>query len=473
MLQFCTSMSAKDYFEDITPSEADGAATSTSRQAASETGNSAIPIRVSSDAPQRGIRSISVSRPRARVGGDMRGGTSTSNFEQDAPSPVRRRSRWWLWGLAALCVVAIGSLGLFAFRTTTVTIVARSQPVMLDASSTFTAYPEATAAIGTLAYAVQTSEIEDSEVVPSSGTTHVETKASGSITVYNNYSASGVRLIKNTRFETPDGFIFRTPSEVVIPGKKGSVPGQVTITVVADAVGEVYNIGPIDKFSVPGLKSSPDMYAGVYAKSTAAFSGGFSGDQPAVAPGAMDTALAAVRGRLESKAKAAASALSSGTSVVFPDTIMITYQELPNTTEAGGGVRIHEKAVIRVPVFPADMLAKTVARSVSADAEDAAIKLVPGSGFTARLDSASSTIGVDPIVLIATGDATIVWIVDTNALKTALAGRDQDAFQGIVNQFPGVQEARARIEPFWKHTFPTDPSSIEITVDEGTAGTGR
>ncbi len=463
-------MSAKDYFEDIVPSDADKGATPPSRQSAQEEGRDSIPIRIA-DAPQRGIRNIPVSRPRTRVGGDMRGGAP--RLEQDGLEPEPRRSRWWLWGLAAVCVLALGSLGLFAFRATTVTIIARSHSVMLDESSTFTAYPEATAATGTLSYAVQTSELEDSEVVPSSGTTHVETKASGSITVYNSYSASSVKLIKNTRFETPDGLIFRTPSEVVIPGKKGSVPGQVTVMVVADAVGEKYNVGPIGKFTVPGLTSSPDMYTGVYAKSAAAFSGGFSGDQPAVAPGAMDTALAAVRGRLEDKARAAVSALSNDTTIVFPDTAVITYQELPNTAEAGGGVRIHEKAIITTPVFPTSMLAKTVARSVSADAEYAAVTLVPGTGFAARLDSASSTIGVDPITLALTGNATIVWIVDTDALKAALVGRDQDAFQGIVNQFPGVQEASARIEPFWKHVFPADPSAITITIDEGAGGASR
>ena len=90
-------------------------------------------------------------------------------------------------------------------------------------------------------------------------------KASGSITVYNNYSTASVKLIKNTRFQTPAGLIFRVPADVVIPGKQGSTPGQVTVTVFADQVGQQYNIGPTPRLTVPGLQSNAAMYAQIYA----------------------------------------------------------------------------------------------------------------------------------------------------------------------------------------------------------------
>jgi hypothetical protein len=71
---------------------------------------------------------------------------------------------------------------------------------------------------------------------------------------------------------------------------------------------------------------------------------------------------------------------------------------------------------------------------------------------------------VDPLKFTLTGKALLVWEVDAAALASALAGRDSDAFQTIVDGFPGVQEAHARIEPLWKKTFPAEASDIKISV---------
>lgn len=459
---------AKDYFQDITPPEGGPPAPRPAPLSSSDSDDVAeIPIRTAEApaAPPRGIRNISAprARPPARVGrmDDLR--ESPSIFGGEPPPHPPRRSRWWLWGLAAICILALGGLSLFAFRATTVSVIPKSHTVVFDETSTFTAYPAASAATGTLSYTVQISDLEDSEVVPSQGTTHAETKASGSIIVYNNYSASSVKLIKNTRFETPDGLVFRVPAEVLIPGKKGTAPGSVSITVVADKAGDKYNVGPIAKFTLPGLKSSPDMYATVYAKSTTAFTGGFIGDRPAVAPGALEKALSSVRARLESKARAAGGARGDS-AVVFPELMRITYQELPNTTEAGGGVRIHEKAHVVMPVFPAAAFAQTVAKAVSADAEGAPIKIVAGKDFGAHTANTSSALGAGPVNFTLTGQAELVWEVDVEALAQALAGRDSQAFQTIVNGFSGIQEAHARIEPFWKTSFPGNAADIKVDV---------
>jgi len=283
----------KDYFQDITPpdenmNERPEPPAPVPSDDPSEEGNQ-IPIRVAASEP-RGIRSITSSRsPRSRMGGDMRPDTPPTFPSLSGVPRVRRaRSRWWMWGAAGLALIVVIALVLFAFRPTTVTVTPRSHTIVLTNATSFTAYPAASAASGTLAYTVQTADIEDSAVVPVSGTTTTAAaKASGSITVYNNYSASSVKLVKTTRFATPDGLIFRAPADVVIPGKSSSGPGSVQITVIADQTGSQYNIGPVAKFTVPGLQSNAPMYAGVYAKSSAPMTGGSSGvSGPGVDPAA-------------------------------------------------------------------------------------------------------------------------------------------------------------------------------------------
>ncbi len=396
----------------------------------------------------------------------LRPRSAEQDTDTDGYEPPRRLrssySKYVLWGAAALGVVAVGVVAMLAFRPTTITVVPRSQAVTFDQSVRMTAYPAASAASGALAYTVQTVDLEDSEVVPTTGTEHADSKASGTITVYNTYSAQSVRLIKSTRFASPSGLIFRVPNDVVVPGKKGSVPGQVAVTVIADASGDSYNVASADHWTVPGLKSSPAMYAGVYASSAQAMSGGFSGDRPSFAPGALEAAIAEIRGRLADKALAAISVATS--SVAIPGLMSVMYQSLPSTNEAGGGARVHESAHVEVPVFSMSALASSVAQNVSADAS-ANATLTFSKGFVASFTDPSVVLSSgQPFQFSMSGTGMLVWNVDTQALTQALSGRDTVAFQTIITGFPAIQEAHARFEPFWNSHFPTDPSKIKVEL---------
>jgi hypothetical protein len=114
--------------------------------------------------------------------------------------------------------------------------------------------------------------------------------------------------------------------------------------------------------------------------------------------------------------------------------------------------------------MPSDVFASIVAQTVSANAESGSIQLVPGVDFKITSQDASSTLGTDPISFALSGRAHLVWQVDEAALASALAGRSSDAFQIIVSNFPGVESAHARIEPFWESTFPSKAADIHIIM---------
>ena len=460
---------ANDYFKDILP------APGSSNQPPAPKANDNTPVgsgqaqsKSSQGSVERSIRNISVSpRQRPRVGtSDMREVPAGMASTVDARQPQGSRRRPWIWVIAVVSVIVLAVLALFAFRSTTVTVIPRSHAVVLDQTSKFTAYPALGAAAGSLTYTVVANDIEDSAVVQSKGKERAEERASGTVEVFNEYSSASVRLIKNTRFATPNGLVFRVPASVVVPGKTGTKPGSAKITIFADQAGPEYNIGPVERFTLPGLKTSPAMYAKVYARSSASMTGGFVGDRPIVLPSALESARAEIRGRLESKARDGARALSSSTSAVFTYLMQIAYESLPFSTEAGGDVRIHERARVLVPVFPALELSQAVARVAGADAENASVMLVKIDKLAAKRSSSASSIslGKDPFDFSISGTAQIVWNVDAAALSSALAGRDNSAFQEIVNGFSSIQEARARIEPFWKSTFPSDASDINIEL---------
>ena len=195
--------------------------------------------------------------------------------------------------------------------------------------------------------------------------------------------------------------------------------------------------------------------------------GGFVGDRPAVESGAMQAAQAAIRTRIAQKIHDQIAARTEA--IVIPDLVRITFNSEPGTAEAGGGVRIHEKAHVEMPVFPKEAYAKAIASLVSADAEEASIEIVPGEGYaSSAVKSTAVDLGKEPLTFKLSGQVLVVWQVDTEALAKALAGIHETVFQNVVTTFSSIQEAHARIEPFWKSTFPSDSAKIKIIVEKPT-----
>ena len=120
-----------------------------------------------------------------------------------------------------------------------------------------------------LSYEIMTIEETSSKKIAATGREEIEEKASGRIVIFNDFNTSSQRLIKNTRFETSEGLIYRINKSVVVPGQKTEdgekVPGSVEVTVYADEAGEGFNIGLMD-FTIPGFKGSP-RFAKFYARS--------------------------------------------------------------------------------------------------------------------------------------------------------------------------------------------------------------
>ena len=77
-----------------------------------------------------------------------------------------------------------------------------------------------------VAFEVMTLEAEGERQVTATGEEEVSEQATGEIEIRNS-SDSSERLIKNTRFESPDVIIYRITESVVVPAASGGNPGSV------------------------------------------------------------------------------------------------------------------------------------------------------------------------------------------------------------------------------------------------------
>lgn len=109
----------------------------------------------------------------------------------------------------------------------------------------------------------------------------VSIKAKGTITIYNAYSTASQALVATTRFQAPDGKIFRIDKAVVVPGATNEggklIPAHIDAPVTADLPGPLYNVSS-SKLTVPGFAGTP-KHDGFYGVISEPLTGGFSGER--------------------------------------------------------------------------------------------------------------------------------------------------------------------------------------------------
>ena len=383
--------------------------------------------------------------------------------EEMYPRPRRRRSRRFLYVvLAVLAVCALfGILISTVFAGATIVAYPRVEKVSLPA--TLLAQPNAP--IGILPYQTISVTRSASVSVPASGTKKVSRPASGVLTVSNNFSSASQRLIANTRFEAQDGKIYRIRDSITVPGGSTAKPGTASATVYADSAGPDYNKSAGAVFTIPGFKGDP-RYSKFSATAEGAISGGFTGDEPAIADSDLAAAKTALQQKLDADARAAAAAGIPEGSLAIPGALEISFMDLTQTPGANKTATLSQSAsAIGIIVRQGD-LAGAIAK-IEVDKYQGEPVLF-GDVSNMEISLATTSKRQDgTITLTLKGKATLVWQFDKIALVMALLGKGKNEFQTAVRSFqPAIKKADASIRPFWHGTFPSDINKISIKVEE-------
>lgn len=377
------------------------------------------------------------------------------------------RGRLILWGgiIIVACIV-IGAAVSFVFAGASVTVYPRTASVAPPTS----VLAGLNAPVGSLAFKRITFSEEASKTVAANGTTAASTSAQGTVTIYNTYGTASQELVANTRFEAPDGKIYRIHQGVVVPGTTknadGSVKaGTITATIYADAAGADYNKTSETRFTIPGFKNTA-RYTKFYAIAPS-ISGGFVGTQPAVSQTDLALAQTDLKSQLQNKIDSGVASHVPDGYLLVPGTMSAVYDDLKNTAAGTNSAALSQTVTINEAVVASQDLASAIARlgvqgynGESVDfANPSGITLSVASG-TPYTDSATSlTIGLS-------GNANLVWQFDEGAVQQALAGKPKSQFDQIISTFaPGIAKATASLRPFWKTTFPENPSDIKIKTE--------
>ena len=371
----------------------------------------------------------------------------------------KRGSKFGIWLIAGAAVLVLLIAAVFVFSGATVTIEPRQKNIKVDI--------EAVAKnSGELAYETIAVGGVKTVYLQATGESKVEKKASGTIIVYNNYSSAPQRLIKNTRFETPTGLVYRIDKSIIVPGTRVEsgkiIPGSVETTVFADLPGPNYNIG-LNDFTVPGFKGTP-RYEGFYARSKTTMAGGFIGNVPTAPEDKMNEAYASAEAELKQELTQKINAQKPDTFVWYPSALLFESVRQVPTAGTGSMIALSVNATSTAVVFSKSVLSNYIAEHsvTDYDKEPVSIDKLGDLIFTPRF-SVEANVG-DPIPFSLTGDATIIWQFDSAQLKSDLAGKNKKDIFSIIANYRGVARVSAVIRPFWKSQFPDNPNKIKIDI---------
>lgn len=357
--------------------------------------------------------------------------------------------------ITVVLIVAASFAALSYFSTAKVEVTANTVSAAVQGPFT------ASKTTGDLPYEIITAQKIASQSVKGTGTKTVNSFASGTITIYNAQSKSQ-KLITNTRFATTDGLIFRIRQAVTVPGGTATKPGSVQAKVYADKAGDSYNIAATS-FTIPGFAGTP-LAEKIYARSSAAMTGGASGTVPVVDAASEAQAQMALIKALEPELKTALENQIPSGYILIPGSATTTFQELtPEVGATAGQVDIKEQGTISAVVFPNTALAKTIAASVTAlGYQGEPVSLLEGTKLELIMAQFPS-LEADSFSFTLAGTAQLGYVIDPTRIAAAVAGKTRAAAEVALGNYPEIKRAFIVLRPFWRQEFPQDPASITVT----------
>lgn len=389
-----------------------------------------------------------------------------SAVSPDAPLTLERRRGQFPLGtlVVVLFIIAVSAGALFYFSNALVKITPQTYTATLT-DTPFTSSFDA----GELPFQVITVQKVASQSVTSSGTKSVSASAQGTITITNSQNTVQ-KLITNTRFQTATGLVFRIHAPVNVPAAKGPTPGSITAVAYADKPGSEYNVGPTD-FTLPGL-SGTAQFTKVVAKSSAPMSGGASGNEPSVTPAIESATRTALMDSLAKDLSETIVAQVPEGYILLKGATVVSYAQMPTTLATdSSNVDVKEQGTMRGITLPSTALAKAIAVSVLSTAyKGEAVTLGSTANLVLKPTSTLPNSGDPNFSFTLSGTVPLISKVQSTRISAAIAGKTRSDAQAILKQYPEVEQALLILRPFWRGTFPSDPSQIHVELVPSVGG---
>ena len=302
-----------------------------------------------------------------------------------------------------------------------------------------------------------------SKTFAASGDKEVFQKAEGEITIYNNFSVAPQNLVATTRFQTPEGLVFRILKAVTVPGKVkvGSEfkPSETKVKVIADRAGEEYNIEPTE-FKIPGFLGSP-KYQGFYAKSFSNFSGGFVGRSSFVTKEDLKKSDDEVRQEAISDIKKELASLKDFK--ILEEVLEIETEKMPDSANAGDLVKefkVSLKAKARVLAFKESDVIDLISQYISNSQN---VKIIR-NGLSISYNEPKLDKEKMELSFKLTSWGKTAENIDKEKIVAGILGKKIPQIKAHLGNLKEIESAQVLLSPFWVKTAPKDRDKVKVEI---------
>lgn len=373
--------------------------------------------------------------------------------------------------LVILGVVSVILLGIIIYVSTgsaTIDITPHKQPLdiqlKVSASDKFSVVD-----VGTNKIPGQLFNVEKSanQTFQATGEKEVAQKARGTITVYNEYGTATQVLIATTRFQTPEGLIFRTLKGIVVPGTTvvggKIIPGIMKVEVIADKPGQSYNI-LASKFGIPAFSEKGDTvrYEKVYGKSDEPMKGGAIGQAKVVTDVDFNTAKKTLSDQVTKDVQDSLKNQIAGLKVVNTSAIKLKEPEsTAKIDEAADSFTMTVGGSIKTVGFKEDDLKNLIKQYVDKTQNLTVIPEKLTISYSNILLDDNSGILTFTVGVKGSGYAKI----DAEKIKTDLSGKNEQQIKDYFKEATGVESVRVVLSPFWVKRIPQDKERTTLQIN--------
>lgn len=305
-------------------------------------------------------------------------------------------------------------------------------------------------------------------VAGATGRKAVSERARGTMVIFNAFSAEPQQLVQATRFQTPDGKIFRLEKAVTVPGAKISngevVPSSVEAAVIAAEAGSAYNNtgGQAGiKFRIPGFEGTT-KYQGFYGEAKSAFTGGFEGEANVATEGDIKKASEQVTAELVNYLK---ESLLKKT----PDGFIsieggretgITNLAAPNPGAPGDTFRVIATGKVRAIIMRAEDEAEFIGALFSTTTPK--VLKLEGS----KIERRSVVLDLENRQLSYTlaGTAVIQARIDQESIQSDLVGKREADIDSYLSGYKGITSFETKFFPIWLWKAPGEGAKVKIRL---------
>ena len=314
----------------------------------------------------------------------------------------------------------------------------------------------------------------ESLTVPSGGFMEANSKAKGSIVLYNAYSTSAIKLASGSSLLAPNTLIYKTVNAVSIPGYKmvggKKVPGSVVVNVEAEKVGDSYNASFTD-FSVPSFKGT-DKYDKVYGRSKTNIDGGLSGKVAKISKEAISSSTAQVLQTLASSTEEQIKNKIKNIDPAFVYIPKLTYlsYSAPEQKPSDDGKQILITAKVHgiIILLNKDSLSEQLVKenSILDDSQiGSRVKFdVDTTNVTAtmQVDVDVDSIRKNFVYLFFSGDTDIASAIDEKKISSAVSGLSKSQALKVLPDLIESKDFQIKTSPWWTDTLPVNKGKIRV-----------